>query len=108
MVFILGQNNHDMNFFISSLALGIPARRAVVAALGVDEHIRALRALAGQVLGQAVVLHLGPGIAADVLLQHAGDGVGAGKNRLALLPGDGWAAYAAQLFHDRGHIHSGA
>jgi hypothetical protein len=89
------------------LALRIPACRADVAALLVDEHIATIGALPGQVLGQTVVLHLGLIITADMLFQDAGDGIGAGEDRLALLPGDGRAADAAELLHHRGNIHPG-
>ena len=72
---------------IFPLALRIPACGADVAAFLVDEHVAALGALSRQVLGQAVVLHLGLIITADMLLQDAGDGVSAGEDGLALLPG---------------------
>ena len=77
------------------LALGIAAGGAVVTALGVDEHVRALRALTGHVLGEAVVLNFGLFIRLNVLFQHTGDGVRARKNRLTAFPGDGWTANAA-------------
>ena len=89
------------------LALRIPARRADIAAFLVNEHIAALGALSGQVLGQSVVLHLGLVLTADVLLQDTGNSIGAGEDGLALLPGDGWTADAAELLHHRGDIHPG-
>jgi hypothetical protein len=60
------------------LAFRIAAGGTVVAALGEDEHVGALRALAGHVLGQAVVLKLGLVIVVNVFFKYAGDGVGAG------------------------------
>ena len=69
-----------LSFRKNLLALGIAAGGAVVAAFLVDQHVGALRALAGHVLGQAVVFQFGLGLAVDVLFQHAGNGVRAGEN----------------------------
>src|SRR4030042_4250962 len=41
-----------------------------------------------------------------MLFQHAGNGIGAGEDRLAALPGDRWTADAAQLLDHLGYIHS--
>jgi hypothetical protein len=85
-----------MFYALPSLALGIPAVRADIAPLLVAEQISAVGALPGEVLDQPVVLRLGwGGLAADVLFQDAGDGVGAGEDGLALVPGDGGAADAS-------------
>ena len=96
-------------FIISrSLTLRISAGGAVEAALLEDEHITALGALAGQVLGQAVVLQLGCIIIADVLLQDAGDGISAGKDGLSFFPGKGRAADTAQLLDHGGNLYPGS
>ena len=71
------------------LTLGIATDTADEAAFLIDEHVAALRTLPGQVLGQAIVFR--PGftiIASGVLFQHAGNGIGAGEDRLALFPGN--------------------
>jgi len=80
----------------------------VVAPFRVDQHVGAFRALTGHVLGQAVVLHPGLIVGVDVLLQHAGDGVCAGKNGLAPLPRYRGTADAPQLLDHLGHVHAGA
>ena len=49
------------------LALGIAAGEAVVAAFLVNEHVAALGALTGHVLGQTVVLQLRPVFTVDML-----------------------------------------
>ena len=83
------------------LAPGIAAGGAVEAAFLVDQHVAAFRALAGKVLGQAVIGKFGLIVLlpADVLLQYAGDGIPAGENRLAFLPGNGRATDAAKLLY---------
>ena len=71
------------------LALGIAAGAADKAAFLINEHTATFRALAGQILGQTVIFR--PGftiIAGGVLFQNAGDGIGAGKDGLALFPGN--------------------
>ena len=80
----------------------------MVAAFLVDEHIGTLGALAGQVLGETVVLEGGPGFLAYMLLQHAGDGVGAGQDGLAFRPGHAGTADTAELLNYRGDIYPGA
>ena len=59
----------------------------MVAAFLVNQHIAALGALTGHVLGQAVIFELKLIFAVDVLFQHAGDGIGAGEDGLAPFPG---------------------
>ena len=71
------------------LALGIAAGAADKAAFLIDQQIATLRALSGQVFGQAIVFW--PGltlIATDVLFQHAGNGIGTGEDGLAFFPGN--------------------
>ena len=89
------------------LTLRISTDTADEAAFLIDEHVAALRALPGQVLGQAVVLR--PGLTVVItgmLFQHAGNGIGAGEDRLALFPGNGRAADTAELFYQRGDLDS--
>jgi hypothetical protein len=68
-----------------------------------DQQVAALGTLAGQVLRQAVVLRQGF-TDAGVLLEDAGDSIGAGEDGFSILPGNRRAAYTAQLFHHLGHI----
>ncbi len=71
------------------LALGIPAAGADEAAFLEDEQVAAVGALSGQVFGQAVVLQIRLiFITSDILFQYAGNGIGAGEDGLAFLPGD--------------------
>ena len=77
------------------------------AAFLIGQQVAAVGALPGDVLNQAVILGSFSTttivtitlITADVLLQDAGNGVGAGEHRLALLPGNGGAADTAELSH---------
>ena len=79
----------------------------MVAAFRVDEHVGAFRALAGQVLGKAVIVHFLGVFRNDVLFQYTGNGVRARENGLTLFPGDRRAADAAQLFDDKRHVNTG-
>ena len=90
-------------------ALGVTAGRTMMTALGVHQHITALRALAGKVLGQAIVFKdrrvLG---LLNVGFQHAGDSIGARKNALTMVPGHARTANAAKVLDHLGYLHSGA
>ena len=88
-------------------ALRIPATVALEAAFFVCQQAAAIRALPGQVLGQAIVLKRVLIITTTgMFLQHFGDGIGTGEHRLALLPGDGWAADATELPYHRGDVYT--
>ena len=94
------------------LALRIAAARADETALLVDEQAAAVRALTGQVLGEAVVLQpwlafLAVFTVGHVFFQHTGDSVGAGENRFALFPGDRRAADTAELSYHGGYVQPG-
>ena len=100
------------------LALRIPAAMADIAAFLVGKQAAALGTLPGDVPGchiatipglfdnAAIGIVGGRDIARHVLLQDAGDGIGAGEHRLAVFPGYRGAADASYLFHYRRRLYS--
>ncbi len=99
------------------LALGITATAAVETAFLIDQQAPAVGALASYIRGCTEVPRTAHhitaattvtiGITTDLLRQNAGDGIGTGEYRLALVPGDGWAADAPEVFYYLGRVYPG-
>ena len=101
----------------SFLALGITAAAAVEAPFLVDQQAAAVGALAGYVRSRTEVSRtahhitastaVAAGVGTDLLCQNTGDSIGARKHRFALVPGDGGAADAPEVFHYPGGVYAG-
>ena len=80
--------------YFKYLAFRITAGMTLETAFFIGEQGAAIRALAGQVLGEVEFLYLRL-FAGDVLFQDAGNGIGTGEDRFTFFPGDGGTADTA-------------